>query len=259
MSFGPKYPRACLSTFSVPLQAQALVTAIIESDQPVVSGYELTFSSLITASSTWSTWKTSGTTAVSTGLAIADPVIVVWDLGDLQSFPKDVAASVAERIRVTIPTETGNPNDRATARTSPTPTPGLSTGAKIGIGVGVAIGVIAISIAAMLLYMRRRRKANSRTQVSSTEYDKPELDGQGLVRQLWRRFTEIDSPTGRQVLDSSVLRAEADGQAEPQELEHKPVHIVSGPPAELDAAELRISNETEKPGVCQQAGERSST
>lgn len=97
----------------------------------------------------------------------------------------------------------------------------------------------------ILLCLRRKRK--QKAQAALNEHSKPELDGQNddLVKKKkkWWFFSEADSHSERQELDSKAMHAEVPGEQEVHELEQKPVHVISGPPAELDGAELQHPND----------------
>lgn len=141
---------------------------------------------------------------------------------DFMLFPPDYATSLAKRIGVTLPTSTEeHPQQNST--------PPLSAGAKAGIGTGVAIGAIAVVVAIVLLCLRRRRKMVVRP--ATQEHTIPEMADQDhdlAKRKWWMR---------------GKWRSEVDAQAEPQELESKAVHVVPGPPTELDGTELQHPND----------------
>ena len=87
------------------------------------------------------------------------------------------------------------------------------------------MGVLAAVIAGVLLCLKRRRKMLA--AAPAPEDSLPEMadqDGE-LARKKWWA--------------GGKWRSEVDSRADPQELESKTVHVVPGPPAELDGAEVR--------------------
>lgn len=156
MSFGPDIKRHCISTISTPFTAYAVFTmsvAIYDNSDTTFtyySGFEYRTTSDIDSTSRFESLL-SNITTVTSALAVALPVEVVWVDGDLASFPAPYATSLANKIGValmprpqdapTLPRETG------TSSTSS----GLSTGAKAGIGVGSTVGAIAITAIIVLL------------------------------------------------------------------------------------------------------------
>jgi hypothetical protein len=101
MTIGPEYGKSCISHISTPLRAWAQITT-----SPPYSGatptpvYEYTPSAVPRTA-------TSSITTITTGFAIADPVIVAWQEDDLLLFPSDYATSVARKIGITLPSSTG--------------------------------------------------------------------------------------------------------------------------------------------------------
>jgi hypothetical protein len=84
-------------------------------------------------------------TTLATGLAVADPVIVNWQMEDIGMFPNEYAKSLVARYTdVPAPASTSMSMTNAlkpTTAPAPAPTPapesdGLSTGTQVGIGVG---------------------------------------------------------------------------------------------------------------------------
>ena len=84
-------------------------------------------------------------TTLATGLAVADPVIVNWQMEDIGMFPNEYAKSLVARYTdVSAPASTSMSMTNAlkpTTAPAPAPTPapesdGLSTGTQVGIGVG---------------------------------------------------------------------------------------------------------------------------
>lgn len=232
MGFGPEFPDVCISTFSTPVQAHALITFTGGTSYlHTILGYDSSARQTTTSTS-------SSIVTVTTGLAVEDPIVVAWQIEDFSTFPLDYATSLAKRISIPFPSNTGEVFGESIS-----PPAGISTEAKAGIGAGVAIGAIAILTAMILLCLRRKRKQKG--QAALNEHSKPELDGQNddLVKKKWWFFSEADSHSERQELDSKAMHAEVTGEQEVQELEQKPVHVISGPPAELDGAELQHPND----------------
>ncbi|KAH6612510.1 hypothetical protein C7974DRAFT_79642 [Boeremia exigua] len=218
MTFGPEFYEACISTFATPLQALALIVTSPSSGAAASTTYEYETLVFVTSASSWSTTTVSSTTLLSTGLAVADPIVVAWLDENLGLFPPEYVASLAARFSMTVPSSTGR-----LAPPTATPAAGLSSGAKIGIGVGAAVGVLAAVIAGVWLCLKRRRKP----QTSDPHASLPEMadqDGE-LARKKW--------------WGAGKWRSEVASHAEPQELESKSVRVVPGPPAELDGAELQ--------------------
>ncbi|KAF2676246.1 hypothetical protein K458DRAFT_424867 [Lentithecium fluviatile CBS 122367] len=170
-------------------------------------------------------------TSIFTGLAVADPVVVAWASEDMSSFPSDYRTSLADRIGVVMnmdatPESTSSlPSQTQTGESVPPIDPSLSTGAKAGIGVGVALGVAVIVGIVTLLRLRRRKRKSA---VDSEQTGIPEMEDQDATNGRRRWFLG-----GR-------WRNEAEVRGVPtQELDSKAVHVVPGPPAELDSSEVR--------------------
>ncbi|KAF2995218.1 hypothetical protein E8E13_001897 [Curvularia kusanoi] len=246
MTFGPEFWHACISTFSTPLNARALLTTSIGSRTD--STYEIitwTLDGSITIPFT-----ASSTTTLSTGLAVADPIVIAWQEEDLHLFPSEYVASLVNRFNITVPLSTGSGNQSGTGgRPSGEPKSQLSTAAKAGIGLGAASAIIAIILAVALLCRRRRRKGRITATSTEQEHTKPELDGQEqhVAKKRWdahvRGLPEAD-PTDLQELDSTALRAEADAQQDFSERTLQDNNVVpkESEPAELPAEELRHPN-----------------
>jgi hypothetical protein len=225
MTFGSEFFQACISTISTPLEALVLLTTTPYSGASRTTSYEFTTSTYNTSASSYSTITVSSVTTLSTGLAVADPVVVAWQVENFKDFPPDYVASLTKRYAIELPSSTGTlppPTD------TPAPAPGLSTGAKAGIGVGAAIGAIAFIMAVVFLYLRSRRKGN---QTASSDRNIAEMADQDhdLAKKKWW--------TG------GNWRSEADAHADPQELDNKAVYVVPGPPAELEGAGMQHSND----------------
>lgn len=219
MTFGAEYPTACVSNFSTPLRAHARITT-----SPYVSGatatpvYEYISWSYPTSGDPTSSVISSITT-IMTGLAVADPVVVAWQLEDFRLFPSEYATSLAGKIGIDLPAS--KPTSDLPPSTIPLESNGLSTGAKAGIGIGVALGVASIVTAIIVLYLRRRRKV----AVNVHDANIPEMEDQDehLRQRKW--------------FSGGRWRSEVQAEAAQQELDSKTVHVVPGPPAELEASE----------------------
>jgi hypothetical protein len=241
MTFGTDVLRYCISSISTPFAAHAYVT----STYPIyISGtstfnystvHEYVTSTLIGSVSgraAYSTFTVSSITTITSALAVADPLVVAWQVNDLKSFPNAYATSLANKIGVSPPASAspsarvqdvpGLPSETA-GGTAPT-TPGLSTAAKAGIGVGCAIGALFIAAIVALLWFKKRRKAAS---AAREETPIPEMEDQDakLGKKKW--------------FLGGNWRSEAEAEAETQELDGKTVHVVAGPPAELEAHEAQ--------------------
>jgi hypothetical protein len=224
MTFGPEFYQACISTFSTPLEALVLLTTTPYSGASSTISYVFTTTTWIASASSYATITRSSVTTVSTGLAIADPVVVAWQVENFKAFPSDYVASLTKRFEIALPSSTGilpPPTD------TPTPTPGLSTGAKAGIGVGAAIGAIVFIMVIVFFCLRSRRKRN---QATSSDRNIAEMADQDhdLAKKWWAG--------GR-------WRSEVDTHADPQELDNKTVYVVPGPPAELEGADVQHPND----------------
>jgi len=226
MSFGSESADLCLSSFSTPFRAYAAMTtapAYDGEDVLPVYDYTTTYSS---GQSVRGTSVISDITTLSTGLAVADPVVVAWQIEDVDTFPSDYVKSLVARYSVAAPAGTSTPTINALEPTT-TPAPsssssGISTGTKIGIGVGVAL--VAALVGGLLIFwcLRRRRKtaANEEPDVVI-----PEMEDQDYAHSQRKWYTG-----GR-------WRSEVDAQATQNELDSKPVHELHEPPAELEAHE----------------------
>ncbi|KAJ8108724.1 hypothetical protein OPT61_g7973 [Boeremia exigua] len=219
MTFGPEFYAACISTFSAPLQALALITTSPFNGASLSTTYEYTSRVYISSASIYSTVTISSTTQLTTGLAVADPVVIAWQIEDFRLFPSTYAASLAAQIGVNL-----SPTDIGAEPAS------LSTAAKVGIGVGALIGALAVITALVVLCLKRRRQ---KTETSAPPDMLPEMADQDhdLATKKWWA--------------GGKWRSEAAAHAEPQELESKTVHVVPGPPAELEgSARLLHPHET---------------
>ena len=220
MTFGPDFPSACLSRFSTPFSAHARLTTA-----PPYSGVTPTPVYEYSSGSGASVTAVSSVTIIPSGLAIADPIIVAWQLEDFGSFPPDYASSLAEKIGITFA-----PSSVASTTPGPTNPPsaaGLSTAAKTGIGVGVVFGAAILGVAIVLLYMRKWRKAETTTE------------GAGVAE-----MEDQDRHQGeRKWFFGGKWRSEASSVPTQNELDSKAVHVVPGPPAELEARQLQYNTD----------------
>lgn len=73
----------------------------------------------------------------------------------------------------------------AAATPSPVmPDSSISTGAKAGIGVGAALAVILLVVLGLIFWRRRRSSKSTTTDVQDTTFEKAELPGEGVHREL---------------------------------------------------------------------------
>jgi len=216
MSFGPEFPEVCISTFSTPIEAHALVTGA--PDGNVSTAYTMILSSNSCGSIGLCLLKTETLTSkvtVTTGVALEEPVVIAWQDKDLPLFPTEYATSLARRIGVPLPSNTASPQSSASPTSNAQPEragPELSTGAKAGIGIGAAIGALAIIAAIATMHFRHQKRA--RAAAALQEHSKPELDGQDqqLKKTKWWQSSAKrrvhpdamswtpDQPTQRQIL-----------------------------------------------------------
>ena len=232
MIFASEWPSACISSFSSPFQAHALLTTALDSGATSVqTAYEFVTSTYIGGSGT-TAYKAStiaNIVTVSQGLAVADPVVVAWQTKDFQSFPTAYATSLAQKIGIKLNDTSPTLND-----TSPISAgKGLSTGAKAGIGVGVVFGAAIFGIPFVLWYLRRHRK---KTQT---------VDGTDNVAEMEDQDGTL---AGRKWFLGGKWRSEASAIQRQQELDSKTVRVVPGPPVELDGTERQPGSEIRHEG-----------
>jgi hypothetical protein len=163
-------------------------------------------------------------TKVATVMATADALTMLWQSSDIPLFDVEYATSPAKRIGlayVPFPSTTTSFSPR---RTSAAPPSGLITGAKAGRGVGTALGALfLIGMGSVLFFIRRRR-----SRASVGEANGPataELEDQ-----------DATLATKKQYLGGQ-WRSEAEVMRDPGELDSRAVHVVPGPPAELEAGQ----------------------
>ncbi|KAH7075334.1 hypothetical protein BKA63DRAFT_412708, partial [Paraphoma chrysanthemicola] len=183
-------------------------------------------------------------TTISSGYAFADAITVVWESSDLAKFPADYAVSLAKRMSVDFtPTPTPSPTSTPPTPASTSDLPretgsseGLSTGAKAGIGVGASIGALLfVGLIAAFALIRRRKKTAANANNTTTD-DIPEMadQDQDLAKQKW--------------FLGGRWRSEAEVEHNTNELDSRAVHVVPGPPAELDAIEYRRNEDIAEQG-----------
>ena len=218
MTFGPEYPSACVSSFSTTIQAYTPVTTI-DGSTPL---YEYTSRSYPSDGTPVSTLMSS-TTAIATGLAVADPVWVAWQIEDIGTFPSDYVESLVRRFGVASPSNTTTAASDSPGPTTGPTSEGLTTIAQVGIGVGVALAAISVGGSIVFWCLKRRRKAAA--TISAPDIVIPEMEDQDY------------SYSQRKWFFGGRWRNEVDVQAAQSELDSKTVHVVPGPPAELEARE----------------------
>jgi hypothetical protein len=249
MTIGTYMPRSCVSSITTPVLAHALM------ELPTVSTY-----TFVTGSTSWTSASSftylayevlttlaltpspgvfedtvtvvANLTTITSGLAVADPIQVAWQLKDLSSFPASYATSIADRIGVSMtPTVSNTPTLPRETGASPTPqatgTTKLSTSAKAGIGIGSVIGVLAITATVILLWLRARRKATPAPVNNGHAVPEMEDQDKSLAKRKW--------------FLGGRWRSEAQAEGLTQELDSRTVHIVPGPPAELETHAVRPS------------------
>lgn len=253
MTVPPGAGYTCYSSFNTPLTAFAPLTVSTFGNE-VFSAYW--WPSSLSSGSLAYTTKTNAT-LVSNGWARADAIWIGWEAEDLSKFPPAYAASLAKRIGVPF-TPTAVPTNSGAVATSPVPglssnlpqetttsdSGGLGTGAKAGIGVGAAIVFILILglVAATLLLLRKRaqrRRAHAGAELSANSTPEMEAGDRDRDRKTylggqWRSEAEVKEEAQKSYLGGQ-WRSEAEVVGETRELDSKAIHVVPGPPAELDA------------------------
>lgn len=218
MTVGPEYPLACISYIATPLVAyvvpsQAATTYV---SAGILSSVAQPSSTVSNIASTLPHTPTSSAFTVTSGIAIADPIVVAWQAEDLTLFPTDYANSLVQKgytAAIQAPgSETATTDSQARNRRE-----GLSTGAKAGLGAGIALTLVALGVVVGFLLIRRQRKHAT----SSRELVIPEMEDQD------------QDHAGRKWFYGGKWRSEIQAVHEQNELDSKTVHIVPGPPAEL--------------------------
>jgi len=232
MSFGSELPDVCLSSFSTPFRAYAaIITAPAFDGEEVTPVYEFT-TTYEPSGDVRPTSVISDITTLATGLAVADPVIVNWQIDDVDTFPREYVKSLVARYSVPAPAGTSTPTVNALEPTTvpaPSSSPdGLSTGAKIGIGLGAAVAAALVGGLLIFWCLRRRREVRANDVVI------PEMEDQDFTKSQRRWYL------------GGGWRNEVDAQATQNELDSKPVHELHQPPAELEAHEpaVEVANAT---------------
>lgn len=221
MTFGPDVSRFCQSTITTPIPAHAYITTSNTSLYEVVTSKGGTASTI------------SQITTLGTRLAVADPVVVAWDLEEMAQFPTDYRASLAKRIGVALPTSTSKSATfseigRNPEKSSNPASAGPGIGAKAGIGVGVAVGIMLL-LGLLVFYLVRRRKARQLAIIhGSNGIDTAEMEDQDATNARRKWFLG-----GR-------WRNEAEVRTAPTpELDSRTVHVVPGFPVELRSEEAK--------------------
>jgi hypothetical protein len=163
----------------------------------------------------------SSTTTIATGLAVADPVWIAWQIEDIGTFPSEYVKSLVERFGVASPSNTSTTISDAPGPTTILRANGLSTGAQVGVGVGATL--VAVIAGSLIIFwcLKKRRRATASANAPDTVI--PEMEVQDYSHSQRKWFLG-----GR-------WRNEVDAQATQSELDSKTVHVVPGPPAELEA------------------------
>lgn len=252
MTFGTDIARYCISSISTPFKAYAYITRTFPT---VISGtstfrYTTTYE-YVTSSWTGTSPEMSGDgyfystvsniTTISSALAVADPVVIAWQIKDLTSFPPAYATPLAEKIGQPLLASwsaraqdvPGLPSETSTAQAATIATSELSTAARAGIGVGCAVGALLIATVISLLWLIKRRKATVTVSTDDAQIPEMEDHDQKLKKRRW--------------FLGGRWRSEAEAEGETQELDGKNVHVVPGPPAELEAYEAQGEQNTTQP------------
>jgi hypothetical protein len=172
---------------------------------------------------------TSNIVTITAGLAVADPVIVAWQVGDIQSFPSEYRTSLAQLIGVSLPT--------ITSSSLPTNANDLSTAAKVGISVGAVLIAAIIGILTVVMRMRRRRRSTSAVQAPGVaemeDQDQNNTQHKWFFGGKWRN--EVHAEAVNEV-HADAVHNELDSTAVQNELDSRNVHVVPGSPVELDGS-----------------------
>jgi hypothetical protein len=231
MSFGSEYADVCLSHFSTPFRAYVEITTAPAYDgEEVIPVYDYT--------TIYGSGGSSGETSVisniitfATGLAVADPIIVAWQIEDVGTFPSEYIKSLVARYSEPAPASTSTPTTNALKPTNvPAPSTsssGLSTSTQVGIGVGVAAAAALVGGFLLFWCLRRRRKSATTTEPDVVV---SEMEDQDYLR------------SQRKWYFGGRWRNEADGQTTQNELDSKAVHELPEPPAELEAHEPAVED-----------------
>jgi hypothetical protein len=235
MSFGTQASYSCVSDITEPLPAFDLMTFLPYSGaSSYTTDYEWASSSWISngfGSNGYSTKQLSNTTTITSGIAVADPIVVEWQVKDMSAFPSAYASSLADRIGVTLEmspaTPAGSPSlprhtNTLSSTSTPAPLNGLSTGAKAGIGVGVALVLILIGCIIVFFLLKKKQEQTTSAPAGADVAEMEDQD-QTLASKKWYLFGK--------------WRNEHAGEERTHELDSRTVNVIPGPPVELPADE----------------------
>lgn len=212
-------PVVALQSFSVQLTGPFTRTG--PDEQPSSTTDVLTWWSTVNGE----TSAYSSPISLTQGMVVAEPVSVFWHQADLSAFPTEYVASLVQTWGVPGPTASSSASPASTSQlpkeTGQSNPTHLSTGAKAGIGVGAAVGAILLASLLIFLLLRRRHKTvgAGNTRGDSTRHEMEDQD-QTLAKKKW--------------FLGGKWRSETHATKEPVELDSRPVHVVPGPPKELD-------------------------
>lgn len=167
----------------------------------------------------------------SSGIAIADAIVVGWQMDDLSQLPSNYVSSLVQGIGNNLmasassstPVPASSPTLSQQTELPPAQSKALSTGAKAGIGAAVGIGALLAGVGILLLYLRRKRRVAA-TMVARPETSIPEMEDQDKIL------------TSRKWFLRGKWRSEHAGIEKIQELDSRSVNVMPGPPVELDAS-----------------------
>jgi hypothetical protein len=168
---------------------------------------------------------------ISSGIAIADAVVVGWQLDDLSHFPSNYVSSLVQGIGDNLmpsassstPVPASSPTLSQQTELPPAQSKALDTGAKAGIGAAIGIGALLAGVGILLLYLRIKRRVTA-TTVARPETSIPEMEDQDKTL------------TSRKWFLRGKWRSEHAGVERIQELDSRSVNVMPGPPVELDAS-----------------------
>jgi hypothetical protein len=235
MTFGTQASFSCVSDITKPLPAFDLMTFLPYSGAPSsTTDYEWQTSSWISngfGSDGYSTAWLSNTTTITSGIAVADPIVVEWHLKDMSNFPSAYASSLADRIGVTLESATpaGSPSlprhtNTSSSTSTLTPPNALSIGAKAGIGVGAALILILIGCTTVFFLLKKKQKQTTSTPAGADVAEMEDQD-QTLASKKWYLLGK--------------WRNEHAGEERRHELDSRTVTVIPGSPVELPADEPR--------------------
>ncbi|KAH7382131.1 hypothetical protein BKA66DRAFT_570433 [Pyrenochaeta sp. MPI-SDFR-AT-0127] len=225
-----KGPYWCSSTFSTPLPAFALLTVQTTQNENATVYDHITTTTLSNGIVRTSTL--SNLTTITTGVAIAKPWFIAWESKDLSQFPSSYATSLASKIGVTLSGMATPASSSSLPRQTDLPpsNPSMSTGAKAGIGVGAVVGAALLLGALTILFLRRRKKY-APAAVEEEEEDMGVAEMEDQDREL----------ADRKWFVGGQWRNEVRTEEKQHELDSKTVHVVPGPPAELDGEDRQTN------------------